>query len=219
MAGYELRAADARAAETLLGELSDPPRALLDQLVALRAEKEKEAARVRELERLGRELDPHTGRSARTIGALIYVMLTVVGFPLTATIHSLRVLTGICFAAALFGGLATVGFARAQRSIVETAFNRRLLATLPLSLILQCLLMVGALLIQLTAAQAITLVLFQWAVATTIIAIALDQRLLFTPIAFAAGFLVAAVWPELRGFALSAANLALLLNQLWASRR
>ena len=218
VAEYELTSGNPAGALTLLGELASAPAELVARA---RAEVEQAALHRAELEKLHAQHDAKLGRRTRTmLAAVLGLSFTVLPLVnefspklVAASSHGRNMLIALA-ALAVLGGIAF--WSRA--SMLATSFNRRIMATGLFVFVFQVLWSAGAWELGISVVQAQVAMLFLWGVVTASIAINLDLWLWPSALGFFVAFLVAANAPELRFYAMSAANLGFTINAIvrWA---
>lgn len=212
VAEYELGAGNPKGAVTLLGELADPPAALLARA---RDEVEASAKRHAELEKLRSDLDPAAGRRTRTfLAVLLGLAFTAVPL-LNETIGSIRaaeshardtVLAALSLPIIL--GLAYW----ARNSMRATSFNRKIALTGLFVFVGQILLSLGAWSLGLSPAEAQVFMIFYWGVVTSMLAITVDLWLWPASVLYFVWFSLAAAYPEIRYYAMAGGNLGFSIN-------
>jgi len=216
LAGYELDHGTARDAAVLLAEMTAIPEDLAGRLEEKRRAEAAEAARVRSLERLGDDLDPRTGARTRLFLTAIFTALWTVMPMLAAT--GVRAAPSLGSSASLFGaylGLALALGVWARDSLTKTLLNRRLYASVLVIFASQLLLLLGCALLDVPMHLASTMLLFEWFVSLSLLAVFVDPRLAIAAVIEGAGFLVSARWPDLTYAAMSAAGLAVGVSFAW----
>ena len=222
MADYELDQGAPEAAAALLAELPAPHPELEVRIEAALAARADDKRRVAELERLGRDLDMSVGQRTRWFLAVVlgglWTLLPLLGAvghsSLFASYDAMMVWP---FALMLVVGLAVLW---ARDSLTRTAINRRLAAAMFLVLVAQAIMLVGLRWLGVSEIAASALHPFLWFCVTSMLVITVNRRLLPTAVVQMAAFLVAARWPQLRFYALSAGNGALAVNAatIWRPR-
>ncbi len=211
----ELARGDADAANRLLGSLADPDPDLVARVHHAQTERRNERAR---LARFEAESNEEAGRRVRLGIAVVLGLVWTLGPVITManeTVQTLPKLVGSAMAT-LFG--SGVLFAWARRWMAPTRLNRGLFVLVFVTLGAQVLLTSGGLLAGWSYASVHQLYPFLWCV-TVSIGVALFQRAVWPgAVAMALAFLAALRWPEHRGWAMSAANLTLLLTFLRTNR-
>ncbi len=206
-----------RASIALLGELTDPPAALLARAHAAAA---AFASRHAELERLDRLHDAAIGTRTRfflamLLGVIFTIAPLVAGLvPRLAIRDHDRMATwsvGLMVLILTFGWWARV-------SMGKTLVNRRVFATGMLLFASQTALALASPQLGLTVAQSQVVFIFLWAVITAMLAIGIDRRMTPCAAGYAVAFALAVQWPEHRMFIIAACNFGFLLNSGWAWR-
>ncbi|MBI2395301.1 MAG: serine/threonine protein kinase [Deltaproteobacteria bacterium] len=220
MIELELEGRDVRAARVLLGELGElgaVPPDLATRVGALAEEREAEALRTRELERLGREYDKKTGQRTRAFLGLL------AGFAWTAlppimgwletpeTTYRNAVAAPVALMVAFFGVASW-----ARDSMTKTRINRALLGVAFVTLLTQLLLTVGAAMLRVSPAAASSLCMLLWGAIAAAVAATVERRFAVAAVGFFASFFVSCVRPEWRWWLMSAGNLVLTLVMVWA---
>lgn len=212
VAEYELAEGNPKGALTLLGELADPPAALLARV---RSAVDAAAKKQAELEKLHAEHDGSLGRRTRTFFAVL-LGLTFSILPLVnqwaydaRASESHRRDTLI----ALVAFIALAGFAFwARNTMRATAFNRRIATTGLFLFAGQMILSQGASALGLTVPASQVMMIFYWGVLTTMVAITVDAWLWPAAVLDFVLFLIVAHEPELRFYAMAAANFSFAVN-------
>ena len=215
VAEYELGGDDPRAAVALLTELDAPPAELLARARAAAA---AHAERQLALEKLRAEHDARTGTRTRTfIAMLLGTMFTV--FPLIAALrpeivamrtHPHLVLWSCGFLVIVLG----LGY-WARESMTKTVVNRRVFAAAVFLFVCQAAMAIGTWRLGVTVMQTEVLMMYLWIAISGMIAIGIDRRLAPSTLGYVAAASFASVYPELRFFAMSAANLVFTVNAVW----
>ena len=214
VAEYELATGNPKAAVALLGDLDTAPAALIARA---RAELEAATRRQAELERLHQQLDPTLGRRTRMfLAATVGIIFTLLPLghlvaPTALGLHShLGNAMWALGALVVMSGLAFW----ARNSMSATSFNRRIVATGVLVFASQALLPLGAWLAGFTVTETHLVMIFLWGVVMALLAIHLDRWLWPSAAGCFVAFLVAAHDPEIRHWAMSAANLGFTINAI-----
>ncbi len=216
MIEHELEQGDPSAAATLLAELHDAPRDLVDRVEA--AKREALAERVR-LERQAGDFDPKIGWKTRTVlgfflGIYFSAMLVLQAFFGYFDTHEKWVL------GFLFEILILLAVGRwASDTMTRTAFNRRIAWSMTFVFVAQALLVIGAWVAGVGMLTTSILFPFVWFVITAHTAIALDKRLSISAVGYLAAFFLSARYPEKRWWIMSASNLVLAVNVVVAGAR
>lgn len=210
VAQYELACGDPRAAVTLLTEVEDRS-ALLDeaQLAAQAAQ-----ARQAQLEELRRDVDPtlhpNTRRIVGGLCALFIFLPTAAG--LRPDMGLKTHLEQVSFA--LICSLLFVAISMIVRRKPTTAINRRVFAGGAFLFFSQAMLAIGMWIMGLSIVDTQVFNMLVWASVGGMFAIAIDGWLFVNSVGYFIGFLIAARWPDLRMFVVSAGNLVLTANLL-----
>jgi len=214
VAEYELRTHNPKAAVTLLGELASPPAELLARA---RIEVAAQARRHAELEHLRRQHDPATGKRTRTfISVLVGLTFTVLPLvnqawgPQIAADSYARDIVLAVITLAVLGSVAFWG----RNSLLATTLNRRLVATGIFVFVGHVMLALGGSLLDLAIVHAHVFMLFYWSCVLALLTIHLDRWLWPSAVACFAWFVLAARYPDLRFYAMSAGNLGFAINAL-----
>jgi len=221
MIQFELGQNDPRAAQRLLKQLDQPPPDLIAEVDAALAADEADKQRIARLEELGRDLDFAVGARTRTFLSAI-VGGGVTGFPFLVQYHSDTVNwsshTGmILWTFVLLLMVSAFGF-WARESMMKTAINRRITASIILLLIAQMVLFYGAEMTHIDVVHTQVIMLFLWFVSCAMTVIAIDRRFLPSALGYVAVFLLAARNPENRWFLAVASNALLTVNAVYVWR-
>jgi len=220
---YELADDEPQAALALLGQLDDPPPALLALARDAAARKD---ARDAELAHLGREHDPTTGRATRSglsaVMGLMFAALPLIGTRVDGVRHGHLV----AITAALLALLLGLGWAR-RAVIGETLVNRRLFLCGAFMMIAQLVLVIGASILALPLALTYVLMIFSWFATVGVVCLTVDLGLIAPTLGFAAMFLIAAASPARALYAMTGGNVIFAANAVlrhpllrwWRARR
>ncbi|MFW6051949.1 MAG: serine/threonine-protein kinase [Myxococcota bacterium] len=217
MVRHELAQGDPRAASRLLGELSEPPPELAEAVERARRD---EDARRRDLEELGRALDPHVGKRTRTfvaaaLGALWTLSPLTGGLVLEevrATATQMYAVTGGMLAVALGLGLW------ARESLSKTLVNRRIFGSAVLVLSVQLALVAGSQVLGVDMDAVRSLAILLWCTVACMVAVTIDPRFWIVGAGYLATFFATARWPEHYYWLVAAANLNLTVMVVLFSR-
>ncbi len=213
MVDYELRRGDARAALELMRQLEEPPPPLANRVtLGLRAQAASEA-RQSELEQLGQDLDPTVGKRTRVFLTVLFgVFWTAI-----PVFHAHGVVDADASSTHL--GIATFAlvmaialFAWARESLTRTAYNRRLVSVVLLTLLGHLVLTAGSALMGLAPDHLTVLYLLVWTTSASVTTVTLESKLWPCALTYLAAFLVSARWPEVRFYCMSLSNAALAIN-------
>jgi serine/threonine-protein kinase len=223
MINHELRARDLKAAATLLAQLEAPPVELREAVEALERDTELARHETQKLALLARDLDLHRGQRVRVFLTLLigsgFAVTPLLRDPAITAVSADERLHMILWPA-LFLALTLVASALTRRHI-QTAINRRFLGAVILALVAQILVHIAGMLLDLPIHAVHTMLFGLWFCICAMLTITTNPRLVFATLGFLAGFLVSARWPEQRFYAMSAANLLMILNStvLWHRSR
>ncbi len=221
MIEYELAQADPKAAGRLLRELDEVPEDLRkrvdDAVRALEADKQ----RIAKLEALGRDLDFAIGRRTRSfLSAVIGTGFTA--FPVLAEQNYswFRLTTHASMMMWTFAFLLSIAafFLWARESMMKTAINRRIAASISFLLISQIILFFGADLLNMSVVNAQVMMILLWFSSAVMTSLAIDRRFVPSALGYLAAFIFAAKYPEHRWWAAAASNGLLTVNAVWVWR-
>jgi eukaryotic-like serine/threonine-protein kinase len=211
---FELAEGMPEAASAALAELDDPPPELVKRVADAMRAREAEKARVAKLEQLELAHDSSIGRRTRMAGALMLgalwmVMPQVVSYasrrrtfaPREMYVGSVAILLA-CVCVGVWG----------RESLSKTILNRRVLGAVLLMFAAQLTIQIGGHLLQIPLATLWVLHLYSWFVSAAAFAVLVEFRFAPTALAFLVAFIVAAARPEQCFNAMSAGNLALIIN-------
>jgi serine/threonine-protein kinase len=212
MIEYELGQGDARAAESLLVELGVPPATLRDRIDDALRQAEAKRARAEELER---DHDFSAGARTRTFFAVV-LGLAWTGAPLLGALSADHVryethtnmtlwCVGFLF---VIGGLGVW----ARDSMMKSAINRRIFVTLMFTFTAQGLMNIAFGSAGLPPELTQVTHIFLWFSVGSMLAITIDWRLFAGALGYLTAFFVAIHEPDLRYYAMSASNFAVMLN-------
>jgi serine/threonine-protein kinase len=220
MIDYEIAADDPKAAQALVASLPSPPPALVERVAAAeRAHNERNAERVR-MEALGRQHDDRVGRRTRlflgTLFGSVWTCLPLVGWALH-TVLTYR--TIIYFSVGMMVMLVIFGV-WARDSMTKTRLNRGVMGVAGFIPVVQILIAVGNQALGISPADTLTQMLLLWSILATAVALSVERKLVWSGVAFAIGWLIAAHRPELTRPLMSFGNLTLtvLLLIVWRPR-
>ncbi len=213
MVEYELAHDHPRAAANLLAELDPAPAELRRKVDAARGRLEADRRRRAELERLDADLDLRTGTRTRSFTTAI-LGLCFTGFPLLGLLYPTRwqsypnmVRYGGVLLLLLFG----IGV-WARDSLSKTMVNRRVYATIVLAVLVHVLHNIGAHMLGADPVTSHVMSILFWFCFAAMASVTIDRRLVPCAAGYLLAFLIAARWPELRLWAMSAANLGFTVN-------
>ncbi len=208
----ELRQGSPRTAATLLAELERPPAEL-----GARVERALEAAEQerRHAAALAREHDASVGQRTRWFVSIVlgvaFTTLPLLGALRQSWVDAQSVKSLIGFSTGFIVILLGIG-AWSRDSMMKTAINRNIFASMLVVFAAQILLAGGANLLDLPVVSIQVLMPFLWTVIASMMAIVVDRRLALCAAGFGAAFLFSAAYPALRMWAMSASNLILTIN-------
>jgi serine/threonine-protein kinase len=212
VAEYELRTSNPKAAVTLLGELAAPPAELLARA---RADVATQARRHAELENLRSQHDPSTGSRTRTMMSLLvgvtFTVLPLINHAWGAQIAPDSYARDMVLAVATLIVLGSVAF-WGRNSLLATTFNRQVVATGTFVFAGHIMLALGASLLDVPIVHTQVFMIFYWSCVLSLLAIHLDRGLWPSAVVCFASFLLAANYPHLRFYAMSAGNLGFTIN-------
>ena len=218
VAEYELGADNPKGAQTLLGELADPPAPLLARV---RTAVEAAAKHQAELEKLHAEHDRTLGRRTRTffvvLLGLVFSILPLANqlwFSSFSTDSHRRDTMIAVISLVLLGALALW----ARDTLRATAFNRRVATTGLFVFVGQIILSQGADSLGLGVHESQVMMIFYWGTITTMMTITIDIWLWPAAVMYFAWFTLAAHEPQLRFYAMAASNFSFAVNAFirWA---
>ncbi len=222
MIDFELSAGDGRAASILMAELASPPAELRARVekAALDLSQERERQ-----QKLSAEHDETIGRRTRAfVGMILGTMWTLgpiawaIMWPRWEFARTHWMAIDFSIATGVVGHLLYVW---ARDSLSKTLFNRRLVWTVRIALLLQVALYLGAYLADIAPLRAQLMLIFLWAAMTAQTANTIENRLLPAAIVTSGAFLVAAAFPDTIFWMMSLSNFALLVNMaiVWSRLR
>ncbi|MGZ3476453.1 MAG: serine/threonine-protein kinase [Polyangiales bacterium] len=222
VAEWELGQGEPEGAAVLVDELDDVPSSLLERIEIVRKEKEAERARIAKLERLGQELDKGPGALTRSFIMGIFGIFWV-GLPLLQYHTSDRHLTSHAFSIAVDVGLALLAIGLgywARESMLKTAVNRRLSASLLLAFVAQIIVEVGFWAAGQSATTAHWVHIAIWFAILGSVVINLERGLWPSLVAIAIVFVAAGFFPAAIYLGMSVANAVLVINAVavWLPR-
>jgi eukaryotic-like serine/threonine-protein kinase len=211
MADYELRMGDARAAEALINAMPDPPPALRERLVEVRAAADAEVAYRAALERQAADRDLSIGWGARTVFIGVMGLLFGVGPVVRAQISELAygpLVTGL----SLYLVVAVALARRFWGPLTRTRVNRHLTAALFLGLGGTLILDLAGWAFGMPILTVLAVHLAFNATVTATLTITVERRLWPTPVLYVACYLGALAWPEAVPYITGVGNLGLAAN-------
>lgn len=223
MAEWELAQHEPESAALLLHELDPAPPELLARVEIAMREKEAERARIAQLERMGQQLD-------KTPGSLTRTFITAILGVFWVSVPLLRMFDGSrryeTHAMTVFIDVAMLLFVLglgvwARESMLKTAVNRRLFASLALMFVVQCVLGIGlALDGHIAPSASHWLHVLIWCATMISIAINLERAFAIPAVAAALLFVVAAARPSLLYPGMSLVNVIVVVTAvtLWLPR-
>jgi len=179
MVDYELSLGDADAAAGLLDELDSPPDELSRRVDEARQAQESEQRRLAALEELGEDLDAAVGLRTRWILAgILGVLWTLAPLVLTQVveIQTDRYWPGVVAPGLYLVLLFGMGV-YARRSMMRTAINRRVLATVAVALVSQIAMSLGGMQLGTSVHHIQIMTMFMWSAVTGMAAVTIDRRL------------------------------------------
>ncbi len=221
MVRFEAEQGDARAAALLVTELDEKDPELEALVEVARRRAEAEAKRIEKLEELEKDLDPREDRQLRRAAGILFGLFWTV-VPLIAPHMVARYPD--------FEGVGSIPFSVLCLAIMglghlkwpsTTRINRQLFAAFAFAVGAQP---IGMLALRYVAhipgPSAIVALLAYWFVIFGVITAAMERRLVPLPIAYAAGFYVAATHPDWRYEAVAFGNLVAVLTVaiIWSRR-
>ncbi len=215
LVNFELAQGDAHAAARLLAELDNPPSELVARVESARHASVQE---VENLRALSRELDPQSGsrtRSAILIGlGAMWTVLPAFAERFEAAsggpTHAGQVITSAVFLV-IIGVLGFWG----RKSMLKTAVNRSILATIVFTMLAMIMLRAGAALLDIEPRTAHVLNFFIWFTICSLLSFYVDLRLVVAAAAYLAAFLLAAAYPSWMYVLMAGSNLVLTLIAVW----
>jgi len=220
MVELELSHGDPRAAAALAAQIDSPSEELTRRIEAAVRERDAAQKEMAALAERGRQEDPAVGRRTRSFLAMtmgvIWTLTPLAGGFLTREEEMSWALT-LTWPTVIF--LLCVGAGVwARESMSKTAFNRRVGGAVLIAVGAIIPLHLANLLMGLTPTTSQVQMLLLFAVVAAYTVVAVDRRLLPVPVAYLIGYLVAARWPALRFYVLSASAFVLLVNATWLWR-
>jgi serine/threonine-protein kinase len=219
MVDYELQRGDASAAAALLAELEQPPAQLEERVAAALADADREAERIRQLEQLGKDLDPEVGRRARMLFGLtvggVWCLAPLIGIiRVNLRDDPIRSWELVVWPLAFLAFLAVVGFG-ARRALFRSAINRRLFGSFVFAMSAMLVFHLNLLHLGFSPPLCQVLDTFLWFCVGAAVTTFVDLRLGFATAGYLIAFLAAAERPDLRFVFVLAANLTLTANIFW----
>ncbi len=214
MIDVEIELGDPRAAAIHLGELESPSDALV---VRVRDARSAWEAEERRREALARDYDPSAGRRTRVFISLVSGVVWTIAPWLAHALEEADVgsahphLGGIAFTFLLVALALCLGV-WARESISRTLINRRLAATLTITLTAQIALFAGTWALGISFAQTQPLLMLLYAFSAGAASIAVDSRLWPSSLSFLVGFALSTWLPDWVHAFESAGNLLLTIN-------
>ncbi len=219
---YELSMKEPRAAAALMAEMDNPPADLVTELEALLQEQASERQEMEVLARRGRQMDPNVGRRKRllltALIGLVWSLSPLInvffyqGTPEDTLLHYLQgtgVLTLIVFPL----------FFWARKTMMKTAINRRLSATVIFLLSGEALFSLVIMQLDIPMLPGVQLHFFFWFTVASMVAITVEWRLLPSAGIYLLCLLLVIWLPEARYYLMCLSNLCLTLNALIVWRR
>ncbi len=179
MVDYELSLGDADAAAALLSELEAPPSEMSRRVTEAHAAQDNERRRMAALEELGEDLDASVGLRTRWILAGILGALWTlapIALTLVVEIRTDRYWPGIVAPGSDLILLVGLGI-YARRSMMRTAINRRVMATVAVALVGQIVMSMGGWSLGMTVHDVQLMTIFMWSAVMAMAAIGIDRRL------------------------------------------
>ncbi len=195
MVDYELSLGDADAAAALLDQLQAPPGELTTRVAEARQAQESERRRLAALEELGEDFDAAVGLRTRwRLAGVLGALWTLAPLTLTQVVdlHSDQYWPGV-IAPGLYLVLLTGMGVWARDSMMRTAINRRVMATIAVALVGQIVMTLGGAALTVSVHHIQVMTIFLWAVVASMAAIAIDRRLFPSAMGYLATFGGAAV--------------------------
>jgi serine/threonine-protein kinase len=221
MVVYELERGTPEAAATAIAELESPPLELVKRVREAMESRDAAKKRVAELEKMEAQLDPAIGRRTR-MGAAIIVG-TVWSLTPVATGKMIEAFPNVpreqmywWTGSVLLFGVGVVRWGR--ESLMKTAVNRRFVSACMIMFASQFVLEIGANLAGIPVVMTAVLHIAVWFMALCMAYTFIEKKLWFATVAMAAAFFYACLHPHHVWWAMSAANVLLLLNFLVAWR-
>ena len=219
MVECELDCGEPRAAAALLVDLEHPPDELRERVEEALGAREDERRRMAELERMGRDLDPMTGRRTRTFLALLMGLMWGLAPLVVQWTDGWQDHRSL---AAWPAGLVVVVVALgvwARDSMTKTAVNRQILGLFILAPSIQLVLSLAAWLAGMPVEWALMAIVGTWLTLAAAAAATIHATVWSSAAAYAVVLLVMARWPSLRFYAMAAANFSLGLCAAWMWHR
>jgi len=206
---HELSQGEPHAAYALLAELDKPPEELRQRVDEALRQRRQQQERIASLERLEKQHDPRIGRRTRLL------IMATLGLFWTAS-PLLRLLSGELdepshwsniIRAAIFvtvtGGLWVWG----RKAIMATAFNRRVLSTAMLAMIVYLVIGSGSLILGTSPLNSFVFTLAAYAAIAGMATITIERGFLLAALGYFGAFFAAVRWPESRVYVAFIANL------------
>jgi hypothetical protein len=210
---YELAHGEPAAAAGVLAELDDPPVDLAHEVSAAVVDAERRMAK---LTAIARDQDRRIGQRTRVLIAGIFTVLWT-AIPIADQMFHLELPDVAGLSPLVFGYLLlAVGLGVwARESMLATALNRRVLATVVLVGLTHLVVDAGARLQGLPEIAGHVAMLFGGFCISAMAAITLDPRIAPSAIVYLIAYLLSAMYPGGFSATLGVANLVLLANMLW----
>jgi serine/threonine protein kinase len=222
MVAYELVHNDPRAADALLAEMEDPSPDLRKRVEQARQAKQEQRQEMEQLARVGRDMDPGVGRKTRLFLAgvlgVFWTLLPLAGLWFYQfqgnESHRNFILTAVTVLVVALG----LGI-WARESLMKTALNRRIAASIIFLILAEILLITVNYILGVDPIRTMVYNLFLWAVIAWMAVISIEWRIFVAALGYTAGFLLTVHDPGLRYYMMSAGNLVLMINCLVIWRR
>lgn len=220
MVQFELKRGDPTAASQHLEAIDLPEPQLRERVRAANDERNEEARQLDRLHRLGRDVDPRSGRRERAIlGAAFGTLLTItpaVG-ALVPALQPKTYMMAVAWPTALLFIVVALTFLL-RGGLAQTAFNRRLVRTICFGIVMQIFGGVGCYAMEIPLISSEILFLLLWSGVAAMLATLYERSLYITSFAYLLGYVYALAVPEHRYWAMAAANFVLMVNMIVAGR-
>jgi eukaryotic-like serine/threonine-protein kinase len=216
MTEFEIARGSAENADAILGELDDPPAALVRRV---KEELARHATARSRADRFARDHDPSIGGRTRLFLSSLLGGSWVV-FPLVARyyeVHYAPLTSDVTRGATIFLTAIAAGAAYwGRESLSKTLMNRRLVAIVLFAFAGQLTMELGTSLLGLTPKVAQALHFFNYFVVTAMATLAIEKRLAWSAIGYLIGFFIVCANTDMRWWVMSACNLVLTTNLILA---
>ena len=214
MIGYELDHGNVAGASALLLELDDPPADLRLRVEAAEQSVTEERQRIVRLEAMHRDLDTRIGRRSRSL-VLYFLGVAIIGAPLWRGFTETDETYGGLLTYTVAITLLTAGmFFVFRKALLATAFNRRMLTSALWNFVVQFLMTFAGMLTDVPVVTMRILHVGIWTAVVGVVGITLEPRFRVVALGYGVTLLASAISPESRHWAMSMANLLLVIVAL-----